>query len=162
MPPPPYIDDGSHDLLQEVIAMEELSQAPKKESKPRRTVDLDPEDELLILASPSRKDEHASYEAPLVEKIQPPPPPPPLVPPVVAPAPSTPAPPTLTSKNSHTSLKISKQEPRPKVTDKSEKGKEKAASRAPSVAPSNSSFTATPVKRKTPPTGSSFTPVNEG
>ena len=52
MPPPPYVDDGSHDLLQEVIAMEEMGRGdrPASTSKPRKTVELDADDELLSLA----------------------------------------------------------------------------------------------------------------
>ena len=52
--PPPYIDDGSHDLLQEVIAMEleqgERSPGKASSSKPRKVVDLDADEELLSLA----------------------------------------------------------------------------------------------------------------
>ena len=60
MPPPPYIDDGSHDLLQEAITMEELEQKKSSHSptkppasklnKPRKQVTLDEDGELLSLA----------------------------------------------------------------------------------------------------------------
>ncbi len=52
MPPPPYIDDGSHDLLQEVIALEEMKRVDRvgSPSKPRKVVSLDADDELLGLA----------------------------------------------------------------------------------------------------------------
>ena len=50
MPPPPYIDDGSHDLLQEVIAMEEMGREHTASPGKRKAVDLDADDELLGLA----------------------------------------------------------------------------------------------------------------
>ena len=161
MPPPPYIDDGSHDLLQEVIAMEELnSHTPRKESKQRRTIELDPEDELLILASPSR-DENSAVDT-IPQEL------PPVAPPVsvpVAPPKPTPTP---------TSLKISRPTERvkPIVEKGKEKGKEKEKTAAPVPAPTvASAHVPLPVaplpKRKTPPTapapvpGQSSTPVNE-
>lgn len=61
-PPPPYIDDGSHDLLQEVIAMEKekgekrprstsvKDRAPEKRKKPSTGEDVD--DDILALAPP--------------------------------------------------------------------------------------------------------------
>lgn len=68
MPPPPYIDDGSHDLLQEVIAMEELEKAPNKASgSKRKHIEMEPEDELLDLAdttSHTETDRHPIHEKP--------------------------------------------------------------------------------------------------
>jgi transcription initiation factor TFIID subunit 2 len=68
VPPPPYVDDGSHDLLQEVIAIEqekneEKIQRHKSHSDHSNKVSegvsakrrkLSPEDELIALASPIR------------------------------------------------------------------------------------------------------------
>ncbi|KAF8640825.1 hypothetical protein AX17_000474 [Amanita inopinata Kibby_2008] len=74
-PPPPYVDDGSHDILQEVIAMER----EQKEQKQRTAVEKDrerekerpfngtagkrkkldisiDEDDILALATPSKKE----------------------------------------------------------------------------------------------------------
>lgn len=150
MPPPPYIDDGSHDLLQEVIAMEELSnQTPKKEPKHRRAVELDPEDELLILASPSRDEDSAIEPKPQEQIIAPP------APVSIVPAKPTPAP---------TSLRINKSVERVKpIIDK---GKEKDRTQISASMPAPIPVVA-PQKRKTPPTaqvrasGQISTPVNE-
>lgn len=71
LPPPPYIDDGSHDLLQEVIAIEAEKSGPKA-SRPTPTVKLsigkrkkvdsaESEDEdILALVTPAAKKEKPS------------------------------------------------------------------------------------------------------
>jgi transcription initiation factor TFIID subunit 2 len=76
-PPPPYIDDGSHDILQEVIAIERekdeeklhrRSVSEKEKDKPpehgtpskrKKTVSPDEEDEILALATPTKKEKLA-------------------------------------------------------------------------------------------------------
>ena len=62
-PPPPYVDDGSHDILQEVLAIEreqsERQRSLVDKDKPglkRKKVDLLDEDDILALATPSKKD----------------------------------------------------------------------------------------------------------
>jgi len=63
-PPPPYVDDGSHDILQEVLAIEREQSEQRQRSfvdkdKPglkRKKVDLLDEDDILALATPSKKD----------------------------------------------------------------------------------------------------------
>jgi transcription initiation factor TFIID subunit 2 len=62
IPPPPYIDDGSHDLLQEVIAIEKETKEKRrrstseKELLPEKRKRLSPEeeddDDILALAAP--------------------------------------------------------------------------------------------------------------
>lgn len=64
-PPPPYIDDGSHDILQEVLAIEreqnerhrnpERSIAQATSNKRKKLGALD-EEEILELASPAKKE----------------------------------------------------------------------------------------------------------
>jgi transcription initiation factor TFIID subunit 2 len=61
VPPPPYVDDGSHDLLQEVIAIEQeqianrhRSGADKEQAAVTKHAILD-DDEFLDLASPSKE-----------------------------------------------------------------------------------------------------------
>jgi transcription initiation factor TFIID subunit 2 len=67
-PPPPYVDDGSHDILQEVLAIErekelrQRAQLDKERSVPNTVIgkrkkdkDVD-EDEILRLATPAKKD----------------------------------------------------------------------------------------------------------
>ncbi len=68
-PPPPYIDDGSHDILQEVIAIErekkQRSMATKDREKPsangatgkrKKSDSTFDEDDILALATPSKKE----------------------------------------------------------------------------------------------------------
>ncbi|KAI3622581.1 tata-binding protein associated factor taf2 [Moniliophthora roreri] len=69
-PPPPYVDDGSHDLYQEVLAIEREKDEEKNRqrsaqqkinvngsSSKRKMVDLpSEEDEILELATPSKKE----------------------------------------------------------------------------------------------------------
>jgi transcription initiation factor TFIID subunit 2 len=72
VPPPPYVDDGSHDLLQEVIAIEQEQIANR-----HRSGDKDPaavakhaisdDDEFLALASPS-KEKATPHHPPAVAK----------------------------------------------------------------------------------------------
>jgi transcription initiation factor TFIID subunit 2 len=63
VPPPPYIDDGSHDLLQEVIAIEKETKEKRRRSTsekdllPEKRKRLSPKDEddvddILALAAP--------------------------------------------------------------------------------------------------------------
>ena len=154
MPPPPYIDDGSHDLLQEVIAIEELEKSPNKSasSKPRKHVELDADEELLSLAS--AEPAHPTYErseVPVEKHFTPPPPPVPA--PVHASPKPAPAPPKAkrpTEKAIH---------PLPSV-----KGKEKEAEYVPPPpvphVPHVASGPATKPKGSTPPIQTS-TPINE-
>lgn len=69
-PPPPYVDDGSHDILQEVLAIErekeqrQRAQLEKDRSSTvvagkRKQGDID-EDEILQLATPSKKERPSS------------------------------------------------------------------------------------------------------
>lgn len=67
-PPPPYVDDGSHDILQEVLAIErekkeQRHRIPEREKSQsatvvgkRRKVDVEEEDDILALAAPSKKE----------------------------------------------------------------------------------------------------------
>lgn len=73
-PPPPYVDDGSHDLLQEVLAIERQEKTRHRSvsdkdkvvvngsSGKRKMVDLVSDDDLLILATPSKKERPSSAE----------------------------------------------------------------------------------------------------
>jgi len=68
-PPPPYVDDGSHDILQEVLAIEREKNEQRQRShvekekpatsaasgKRKITGDID-EDEILSLATPAKKE----------------------------------------------------------------------------------------------------------
>ena len=96
MPPPPYIDDGSHDLLQEVIAMEELekgggsgraSSSKHSNVKTRKVInlDLDADDELLSLAMDDKRPEKPPVRHSEPEKVEPTPTPPPAPPPIKIP-----------------------------------------------------------------------------
>lgn len=62
VPPPPYIDDGSHDLLQEVIAIEKETKEKRRrstserdllpEKRKRPSPEDDDDDDILALAAP--------------------------------------------------------------------------------------------------------------
>lgn len=80
-PPPPYVDDGSHDILQEVLAIERAKNEQRQRSvsekdKPiasipqgkRKKSDL-VEDDILALAAPSKK-ERPSPAEPSAVKLQ--------------------------------------------------------------------------------------------
>lgn len=91
VPPPPYVDDGSHDLLQEVLAVER--QKDEEKLRHRVTTDkvstngvgkrkkadlsLDEEDDILALATPAKKERpsppSASTSSEKVKVILPPP-----------------------------------------------------------------------------------------
>lgn len=75
-PPPPYIDDGSHDLLQEVLAIEREKKGEHKprHKKERPVVDgstskrkhldaMSDDEDILALATPSKKDRPSPPEA---------------------------------------------------------------------------------------------------
>lgn len=164
MPPPPYIDDGSHDLLQEVIAMEELERVEKSpfkssSSKQRKVVELDPEEELLSLA--------AADSVPVlvkrmdVQKMSVPP-----STPVRAPSPSTSVPVVpppqlsaqvpITPKSTIPSMRLKKPVEKPVQLSPSIKGKEKEGSIGP--LPPHVTGPARPRKSSTP---LSFIPINE-
>ena len=68
-PPPPYVDDGSHDILQEVLAIEreknqqrQRSISEKEKSVPstipskRKKIDDDDDDDILELVAPVKKE----------------------------------------------------------------------------------------------------------
>jgi transcription initiation factor TFIID subunit 2 len=68
-PPPPYVDDGSHDILQEVLAIEREKNEQRQRSviekeKPtansipgkRKKSDIIEEDDILALATPAKKE----------------------------------------------------------------------------------------------------------
>jgi transcription initiation factor TFIID subunit 2 len=66
-PPPPYVDDGSHDILQEVLAIEREKNEQRHRSvveKDRPVLSLPPgkrkkdpvEDDILALATPAKKE----------------------------------------------------------------------------------------------------------
>ncbi|KAG5645341.1 hypothetical protein DXG03_006403 [Asterophora parasitica] len=71
-PPPPYVDDGSHDILQEVLAIERAKDekrvrptSEKEKDNPvngapgkRKKIDALTEDDILALATPSKKERH--------------------------------------------------------------------------------------------------------
>ncbi len=91
-PPPPYIDDGSHDILQEVIAIErekkQRSMATKDREKPsangatgkrKKSDSTFDEDDILALATPSKK-ERVSPPGPSTSKLKSNPPPAPSKP----------------------------------------------------------------------------------
>ena len=155
MPPPPYVDDGSHDILQEVIALEELEKSPNKSSssKPRKVVELDADEELLRLASPEEKSVH-EHSATSDKHHSPPPP---AAPPLLASPKPTPT---------QTPIKMKKPDVRQSHSSPSTKGKEKEAelipprassSRASSVAPSKPKKASTPVPFAT----TASMPINE-
>lgn len=63
VPPPPYIDDGSHDILQEVIALEEEKNRRRDKDKTlngtshkRKKTDSMLDDDILALATPSKRE----------------------------------------------------------------------------------------------------------
>jgi transcription initiation factor TFIID subunit 2 len=62
VPPPPYVDDGSHDLLQEVIAIEKEKSAHRSRSGAEKDLPLNAkrklldDDEIIALASPAKKE----------------------------------------------------------------------------------------------------------
>ncbi|KAL5494783.1 hypothetical protein ACEPAI_245 [Sanghuangporus weigelae] len=153
MPPPPYIDDGSHDLLQEVIAIEELEKSPNKSagSKPRKHVELDADEELLSLAS--AEPPHLTFERPEVtEKHHTPlPPPTPLLAspkPAVAPSKTK----RLTEKPIH---------PPPSIKGKEKEKEAEHVSPAPSSQVAQvASGSPNRLKGATPPVTTS-TPLNE-
>jgi transcription initiation factor TFIID subunit 2 len=153
-PPPPYVDDGSHDILQEVLAIERekderrqrstsekakdkstITDAPPKRKKDDASVD---EDDILALATPSKK-----------ERPSPPGPPPTVAKVKLVPQPTKPAP--------SVSKKAKKNRPAELPTASSDvqrmsaKGKEKEVVSNP-VTP-----TQTPKPRKP----SAATPINE-
>ena len=69
-PPPPYVDDGSHDILQEVLAIERENDEKRLRSekgkdkssinggpaKRKKSGSLSEEDDILALATPSKKE----------------------------------------------------------------------------------------------------------
>lgn len=81
-PPPPYVDDGSHDILQEVLAIEREKNEQRQRSvsekdKPTANVPLGKrkktdlvEDDILALAAPAKK-ERPSPPGPSTIKVQP-------------------------------------------------------------------------------------------
>lgn len=72
LPPPPYVDDGSHDILQEVLAMErerekgeermrlhserEKTMQHTNSSKRKKNETVENDDDVLALASPAKKE----------------------------------------------------------------------------------------------------------
>ncbi|THH09339.1 hypothetical protein EW145_g2091 [Phellinidium pouzarii] len=144
MPPPPYIDDGSHDLLQEVIAMEELEKSPAKAStsKSRKVVELDADDELLSLANAFVP---ASEHLPELETHH-----------SLAPPSNAISPPSR--KTAPSQPRTRKPADKPTQPSSSNKGKEKEKVSVPS--PSQGSSVSSKSK-KAPSALSSATPVNE-
>ena len=74
-PPPPYVDDGSHDILQEVLAIEREKELRKERlvantttGKRKKDSSVD-EDEILRLATPAKK-ERATTPGVFVTKPQ--------------------------------------------------------------------------------------------
>lgn len=107
-PPPPYIDDGSHDILQEVIAIEREKKqrfiAEKEREKPlvngatgkrKKSGSNFDEDDILALATPSKK-ERVSPPVPSTSK-------PKLIPPPTSSKLSQPAPPKV-KKDKHADI----------------------------------------------------------
>jgi transcription initiation factor TFIID subunit 2 len=82
VPPPPYIDDGSHDLLQEVIAMEmEIKDKRRRstserdllpEKRKRLSPEEDEDDDILALAAPisSKRKTAALPAAPTMDDLE--------------------------------------------------------------------------------------------
>lgn len=87
-PPPPYVDDGSHDILQEVLAIErqkdeermrmnserEKSVSRLSLSKRKKSETLDEDDDILTLATPAKKERPSPptpKPVPSVEKSDP-------------------------------------------------------------------------------------------
>ncbi|KAK0208686.1 hypothetical protein DFS33DRAFT_1413599 [Desarmillaria ectypa] len=74
-PPPPYIDDGSADILAEVLAIEREKDEQKQRSAQAKTAvngalnkrkaSSDEADDILALASPSKKEKHTPIAAPM-------------------------------------------------------------------------------------------------
>lgn len=72
LPPPPYVDDGSHDILQEVLAMEREREKGEErmrlQSEREKTVQhpnttkrkknelLETDDDILVLATPAKRE----------------------------------------------------------------------------------------------------------
>ncbi|TDL26427.1 TATA-binding protein associated factor Taf2 [Rickenella mellea] len=138
-PPPPYEDDGSADLLQEVIAMErEMDESKQRTSSPLKQhfvdEDIDEDEEILNLVEPSPIERTRSPEP---ERV-PAPVPPPVQLKIAAPKAKKPVEP------------VSRASP-------SVKGKEKEVAPTPPPAP-----TPAHSKSKTPPkTPATATPINE-
>ena len=159
-PPPPYIDDGSHDILQEVIAIERekkhRSMVEKDREKPsangatgkRKKADSTfDEDDILALATPSKK-EKVSPPGPSTSKPKSIPPPAPSKPSQAVPSKSKKdkhVDPTVTSKPSSDLHRAS-------AKDK-EKDVQSSGSTTPTSVPNQSS------KPKKLPV--SVTPINE-
>lgn len=82
-PPPPYVDDGSHDILQEVLAMERANVEKRirtEKDKEKHPVDGGPEkrkksgslseDDILTLATPAKKDKPSPGPSTTVGKVK--------------------------------------------------------------------------------------------
>ncbi|KAF8910047.1 TATA-binding protein associated factor Taf2 [Gymnopilus junonius] len=138
-PPPPYVDDGSHDILQEVLAIEREKSEQRRSQLEREKTSLAPapgkrkipeidEDDILALATPSKKERPTPSGPSSSAK--------PLLPPV-----STARPPAPLVVNKAKKAKAS-ESPRPLVASHlpvppSHKGKEKEVP-TPSPAPAQS------------------------
>lgn len=161
MPPPADVDDGFNDLLQEVIAMEEMEQKKStptkpssvKSSKPNKAVELD-DDELLSLATEEVPPKHSDSESRAgSEKI--------VTEKAPAPSPGAPrrAPPASTKLKRHD--KSSEQHTRPPAAPQqvaTAKGKEKAS---PVGSPAPAAANRPPKHSATSPPKASVTPINE-
>ena len=152
MPPPPYVDDGSHDLLQEVIAIEELGKSPQKPPKPkqRKVIELDADEELLSLATESPD----SGSIRQVDSESP-------VPPIAATAPPVPAP----KKSQQSQPKIRKvmekpvESSRPHPPTHHHKGKERES--VPPQPASEPSHSLAKPKKASSISPAEITPINE-
>ena len=159
-PPPPYIDDGSHDILQEVIAIErekkQRSMVEKEREKPsvngatgkrKKSDSAFDEDDILALATPSKK-ERVSPPIPSTSK-------PKLIPPSTSSKPSQAAPPKVKKdKHADTAVtsKVGNDLRRP-----SAKGKEKEVQSSGSTTPISIPNQSSKPKKATAP----VTPINE-
>ena len=157
MPPPPYIDDGSHDLLQEVIAMEELERedGSKKASSSKHTngkrkfidMDLDADDELLSLAlDDDKRPEKSPIRHVEPEKTEP----------IPAPTPPPPVKILQLSQKAKKSAESSSTPPRPATVSSKGKEKEIAPPVAAPIPPKPTKKASTPAQAPPAPT-----PINE-
>ncbi|KAJ4485637.1 hypothetical protein J3R30DRAFT_3440949 [Lentinula aciculospora] len=158
--PPPYIDDGSHDLLQEVLAIEREKDELKRQqsllksqersvngsSSKRKHVESSAEDDILALATPAKK-EKSMPSASTSSNGK-------LILPAAKPKPKKDVPASYASSSRSNSARST---PAVDLTRPSVKGKEKETSLPPTPA---SAPTVPPLKLKKQPIVQA-TPINE-
>ncbi|KAF8899169.1 hypothetical protein BD779DRAFT_64933 [Infundibulicybe gibba] len=158
-PPPPYIDDGSHDILQEVLAIERENDEKRHRSvsekerdkvtttgppgKRKKTTSSTDEDDILALATPAKR-EKPSPPGPSISVPKP-------KPPVLLPVPKAMPPMPRTKKERPAEISTAPRPSNTEVPRVSLKGKEKEVIPSP--------VTVAPKLKKTPTPQA--TPLNE-